>query len=62
MSGTIDFSSELKQKLLNAQSAEQIVEIVKEDGQEIDEETAEHLFKELEHHRNSDKELSTNET
>ena len=58
----IDITNELKTKLLAAESAEEVTELIKADGQEITAEDAAHLWEEIECKRNSDgKELSPDE-
>ena len=58
----IDITNELKTKLLAAESAEEVTELIKADGQEITAEDAVHLWEEIERKRNADgKELSLDE-
>ena len=43
----VNITNELKAKLLSAKSAEEVAELVKNDGQEIKAEDADHLFQEI---------------
>ena len=60
MANNLKLSEELKKELIKAQSAEQVTEIVKADGQEISTEDAEQLWQEIAKH-NQDAELSADE-
>ena len=58
----INITNELKAKLLAAQSAEEVTELVKADGQEITAEKAAHFWEEIKKLREQDgKELSLDE-
>ena len=58
----LNITKELKTKLLAAESAEEVTELIKADGQEITAEDAVHLWEEIERKRNADgKELSLDE-
>ena len=50
----IDITNELKTKLLAAESAEEVTELIKADGQEITAEDAVHLWEEIEHMREAE--------
>ena len=47
MADNLKIDGELRSRLFKAQSAEQVMEIIKESGQEIKAEDAEHMFQEI---------------
>lgn len=57
----MNFTDELKAKLLTAKSAEEVADIIRAAGQEVSTEDAAHIWEEISNHRKEEKTLSLDE-